>query len=828
MSTDGCRSLQLPHTVIALAVSSDGAVAVALGDGRVVVTAPNADAGLTEIVGLAGVPVSCLAFGGQGDAHLAAGSVGATYILRLRSELTLPKDPMPPLRLASPSSPSSLVASIALAGDSSVIAAASGSSVGLFRVAEAMQSHDLRHEGEVVDVAIVDASFGRLLVSCSSTARDFAVWSLPGDDGDDPDLLHRGGVRSAAAPTRLTVLHGARPQLAIGLANGDLHVFALSFASDGSLMPEEIVRLSIATVVHRWHVARGIEPPEAPCSSDDEPRGVLALGSSASAWTDTLAVAVPAGLAVFNAATLDVVAFHGRHAGLAALIGHKDGFLVVASARCGASEVTVATVNPLTTVDDHDSASGPSMVPDTAPPPNSALAPRRRTAQVPGRGARGQGGVDAPVTFRRNVSSSGYGVVQPKITMGRRPPPPRQVPTRRSSAVGPASGPGLSAQPFDRTSSPPSTLWIDYDASGGAAGEPAQRVSWSPTGRRIAVASGRNVRTPLLADGEQGRRREVAFRHDAIVASVSWSLCGRRVLTAAGRECALWNAGDAAPLVCIARPSPRRGTAAVGRSTPEWAAAQFFQRDRLILSAAGSRLCLWSLSLDKLTADSDIAAAQATNSARLLLDHALEAQAATDVVAANSYLSHLALVATSARTVEVVDLARGATVRVFRESHERPVVRLALNDPPIGTDHGQPSEALNLFATSAADGCVRLWDVRSLRALRTFRQHASGRGPAGVAFSPCLRFIACGSSDPHAVVYDIRSGGVLDRLRTGEAPASDVSWHPTRPSELAVASLDGRVRVFRPLLPAGERGSRGGGRGGQRAGPSMDRIADAM
>ena len=66
----------------------------------------------------------------------------------------------------------------------------------------------------------------------------------------------------------------------------------------------------------------------------------------------------------------------------------------------------------------------------------------------------------------------------------------------------------------------------------------------------------------------------------------------------------------------------------------------------------------------------------------------------------------------------------------------------------------------------------------------------------GVAFSPCLRYVAAGGEDRAATLFDLRMGTVLHRLRDGHTDVvADVAFHPLHP-QLATACYDGRVRFF--------------------------------
>jgi WD40 repeat protein len=82
-----------------------------------------------------------------------------------------------------------------------------------------------------------------------------------------------------------------------------------------------------------------------------------------------------------------------------------------------------------------------------------------------------------------------------------------------------------------------------------------------------------------------------------------------------------------------------------------------------------------------------------------------------------------------------------------------------------------------------------LWGYRTVPLLQM---------PIGLAFSPCMRYLATGSEDKAAYVYDLRSCSMLGRLRppghTAEV-VTDVAFHPWRP-ELVVGCMDGRVHCY--------------------------------
>lgn len=143
--------------------------------------------------------------------------------------------------------------------------------------------------------------------------------------------------------------------------------------------------------------------------------------------------------------------------------------------------------------------------------------------------------------------------------------------------------------------------------------------------------------------------------------------------------------------------------------------------------------------------------------------------------------------------MDVVDLAAGRTARTVPDAHARPPARVVLNEVSPFASH--PASAYNLFATTAPDGCAKLWDLRDTRCVRSLSAHANRQVSVGAAFSPCMRYLAVGSEDKTACVYDLRTGLVCDKLRGHGDAVVDVAYHPLHP-QLVTAGLDGHLRFF--------------------------------
>jgi WD40 repeat protein len=95
------------------------------------------------------------------------------------------------------------------------------------------------------------------------------------------------------------------------------------------------------------------------------------------------------------------------------------------------------------------------------------------------------------------------------------------------------------------------------------------------------------------------------------------------------------------------------------------------------------------------------------------------------------------------------------------------------------------------------------------RCVRRFEGHTNRQQPIGVAFSPCMRFVGCGSEDKSAYLFDIGSGAPVERLGAGGGSASgagasggghtdvvsDIAFSPVHP-QLVTACFDARLRFY--------------------------------
>ncbi|KAG6613471.1 uncharacterized protein IUM83_04470 [Phytophthora cinnamomi] len=238
--------------------------------------------------------------------------------------------------------------------------------------------------------------------------------------------------------------------------------------------------------------------------------------------------------------------------------------------------------------------------------------------------------------------------------------------------------------------------------------------------------------------------------------------------------------------------------------------ARFFYMDKFLLSACGNLVRLHQFELDEVYArasSSKAKSAKKKNDAEVLENRSRkkrvaqwsfdDMQSVTSLACVNgAFLSSVAVLAGSDRSLRVLDVGAGGggrTVRVVRDAHSRAAHTVALPRPTCYASH--PSNFYDLLLSSAPDSTTHLWDIRADNCVMRFCEHVNRVQALGVAFSPCMRYVATGSEDRAAYIYDIRTGRRLVKLKGHTDVVTSVDFNPLHP-QLATASSDGTVRFY--------------------------------
>jgi WD40 repeat protein len=180
-----------------------------------------------------------------------------------------------------------------------------------------------------------------------------------------------------------------------------------------------------------------------------------------------------------------------------------------------------------------------------------------------------------------------------------------------------------------------------------------------------------------------------------------------------------------------------------------------------------------------------------------------EGTSVTSLVAHNTFLSPLISVACSDRSVRVFDTAVGGATPVevlsLLEAHDRPIHTLTLpQSSPFTASSAALTDSL-ITASTESGGTIKLWDLRSAKAVRVLNgSHVNRVHSVGASLSADGYYMATGSEDRAAVIYDLRrgsEGGAVMKLKGATDTVTAVAFHPQTPA-LFTGSIDGCVRLY--------------------------------
>jgi hypothetical protein len=316
-----------------------------------------------------------------------------------------------------------------------------------------------------------------------------------------------------------------------------------------------------------------------------------------------------------------------------------------------------------------------------------------------------------------------------------------------------------------------------------------------------------------------GRVRRVAEQRPGVRAAPP-----ARLMLGVGEDSAayIWAVGagaSASPILALRSPAGGDASTHGGGGAPfpdHVKAAQFAYVDRLVLLSSGSRIYALRYTLGddgehaddnpRGAADEDASAARRRAAGRrytVVASWASKDSGAVVALAApNAWRSPLVFAAFADKSVRAFDLSLAGDnqsppeVLRITNAHSRGLHSLAL---PLASSLCDVSEAsLDCVLSAAADGMVKLWDVRSAACAQSLSgSHTNRAARVGIALSPCATYVAAGSECGRTAVYDLRNGEACGILTGSRDCISAAAWHPALP-RLAVASLDGGVRFYAP------------------------------
>ncbi|PKU47741.1 wd repeat-containing protein 27 [Limosa lapponica baueri] len=261
--------------------------------------------------------------------------------------------------------------------------------------------------------------------------------------------------------------------------------------------------------------------------------------------------------------------------------------------------------------------------------------------------------------------------------------------------------------------------------------------------------------------------------HDGAVNSVGWSHNKKWLVSASeDRTLRVWSVCKNEPVLILGKEKFHK--------TVRF--AQFYFMDAFILLCCGAEFHLLSFHLD--TTKDDLKRYKQRSVCKLVQKFPMAStMEITSLSAVNDFYSQnctdIILTAGSNRALEVFDLNAGCSTAVIPEAHTRSVYQICQNKGSSFST--QQPEAYNLFMTTAAGDGIKLWDLRTLRCERRFEGHSSHRYPCGIAVSPCGQFIASGSDDKCAYIYEMHSSTFSHKLGGHTESVINVAFSPSSP-----------------------------------------------
>uniref|UniRef100_A0A8C8SVU9 WD repeat domain 27 n=1 Tax=Pelusios castaneus TaxID=367368 RepID=A0A8C8SVU9_9SAUR len=289
------------------------------------------------------------------------------------------------------------------------------------------------------------------------------------------------------------------------------------------------------------------------------------------------------------------------------------------------------------------------------------------------------------------------------------------------------------------------------------------------TGDGELLACGLADKSLLIFNSNLRGTPAVFSGHNGAINSVGWSHDKKWLVSASeDRTLRIWSIRNTEPALFLGKEMFHKSIRF----------AQFYYIDTFILLCCGPEFHLLSYYLD--TSKDDLKRYKQKSICKLVQKFPMASTVEiTSLSAINDFYSYIILAAGSNRALEVFDLNAGCSAAMIPDAHSRSVHQICQNKGSAFST--QPLEAYNLFMTTALGDGIKLWDLRTLRCERRFEGHINRCHPCGIAVTPCGQFIACGSEDKSAYVYEMRSSTFSHKLAGHTESVINVAFSPSSP-----------------------------------------------
>ncbi|XP_061172644.1 WD repeat-containing protein 27-like isoform X2 [Saccostrea echinata] len=409
-------------------------------------------------------------------------------------------------------------------------------------------------------------------------------------------------------------------------------------------------------------------------------------------------------------------------------------------------------------------------------------------------GKQGQGVKDQPLTFQSKIKSSGY-TEAPRTTMFK----PKTSFTKQTSTIKRKPSTGLLENALEKeypaNPGPPKDFVCGWEVA--ERPTPVNAIAYSGDG--LSLACGLANKSAQVFKIPYKEKKSYSLAHNHIVNDVRWSCDSNWLVTACDdKTVRLWQRGQTEAVLTLATKLHNLADGDGQKKDKENAPfpkeiknAQFYYMDRFLILTSSNTLHVYKYHLDP--TKQDIKRYVNKSRYKQVQSFTVDAQYITAMSAVNDFYSYIVMCAGSSKTLEVYDMNVGKCVRVISDVHTRPVHCIKQHEGSKFVSH--PRDAYDLFLTSAAGDCIKLWDLRANRCVRRYEGHLNRSFPCGVDLSPCGKYVVTGAEDRCVYVYDIRGGTYCSKLTGFTDTVSAVAFHPLH-SQLMTASLDGKLRLF--------------------------------